>query len=110
MSEAPVSDDAVLGLSDALPLSVIVSARDSARTLRESLAAVRRSALPTGSYELIVVDDSSTDPSVAIAARFADTVIRLTRPSGPAYARNRAVEIARGKVLGFVDADVVVEP
>lgn len=110
MRESAGPADALHAVSDALPLSVIVSTRNSARTLRESLASVRASALPVGSYELIVVDDASTDGSVPTAARFADTVIRLTRPSGPAYARNRGVEIARGEVLAFVDADVVVKP
>ena len=84
-------------MSEALPLSVVVSIHDSGRTLREVLAAVRASELSRDSYEIIVVDDASTDGSVAIAARYADTVVRLNgRRSGPAYARNRGVELARG--------------
>lgn len=96
--------------SDDLPLSVIVSARNSGGTLREALVAIRSSALPSDCYELIVVDDASTDGSVAIAARYADTVIRLTgRPCGLAYARNRGAEIARGELVAFVDGDVLVK-
>lgn len=98
-------------MSETLPLSVVVSIHDSERTLREVLAAIRASELPRDSYEIIVVDDASTDGSVAIAARFADTVVKLNgRRSGPAYARNRGVELARGQIIAFVDDDVVVRP
>ena len=92
-------------------LSVILSISDCAATLRQVLAAIRASDLPTSSYELIVVDDASADGSVAIAARYADTVVRLSgRAAGPAYARNRGVEVARGEIVAFVNGDVLVRP
>jgi hypothetical protein len=94
---------------ESLPLSVVVSSQDSERTLGQVLTGIRASDLPRDSYEIIVVDDSSADSSVAIAARHADTVVRLsTRRSGPAYARNRGAELARGQALAFVDDDVVL--
>lgn len=94
-----------------LPLSVVVPIRDAGSTLREVLAAIRASELPRASYEIIVVDDGSTDTSVGIAARYADTVVKLSgRASGPGYARNRGVELARGDVIAFVDGDVAVRP
>jgi glycosyltransferase involved in cell wall biosynthesis len=95
----------------AIPLSVIVSTCDAAATLGAALVALRASDLGRNSYEIIVVDDASADASVAIAARHADTVVRLSgRRAGPAYARNRGVELARGEIVAFVDADVVVRP
>lgn len=95
----------------ALALSVVVPVCDSASTLREVLPAIRASNLADECYEIIVVDDSSADSSVAIAARYADTIVRLGgRRSGPAYARNRGVETARGAVVAFVDPNVVVAP
>ena len=98
-------------VSDSLLLSVIVSTRNSESTLRQVLTAIRGSDLPKKSYELIVVDDASADGSVAIAARYADTVVKLTgHQAGPAYARNRGVELARGEVIAFVDSEVVVRP
>lgn len=75
----------------------------------DCLAAVRESDLSRDCYEVIVVDDASTDRSVAIAARYADTVVKLTgRRSGPSYARNRGVELSHGVVIAFVDGDVLV--
>ncbi|MEI7479702.1 MAG: glycosyltransferase [Actinomycetes bacterium] len=56
--------------------------------------------------EFIVVDDGSTDGTADIAAAFSDD-IRFVRHSnlGPAAARNRGIEIARGEFLTFLDVD-----
>ena len=90
-------------------MSVIVPVYQGARVLPRCLSALRASEMPPGSWELIVVDDASTDATALIAAEFADAVVRLPdRPRGPAYARNRGVEVARGEVIVFVDADVCV--
>jgi GT2 family glycosyltransferase len=90
-------------------LSVIVPAFRGANVLPLSLSALMRSELPRETWELIVVDDASPDETAIVAARYADTVVRLPRkPSGPAYARNRGAEAARGEILVFVDADVCV--
>lgn len=90
-------------------LSVVVPVRDGAAFLPLSLNALRASNLPRDRWELIVVDDSSQDRSAEVAAPYADRLVRLVGgPSGPAFARNRGVDAARGDVLVFVDADVCV--
>lgn len=90
-------------------LSVIVPIHNGERVLRESLPALFASTLPRALWELILIDDASTDSSVAVAAEYADVVVCLPdRPRGPAYARNRGVESSRGEVVVFVDADVCV--
>lgn len=79
--------------------------------LPAALGAIAASDLPRDAWELIVVDDASTDDSALIAAEYADCVIRLPgRPHGPAYARNRGVEVSRGALIAFFDADVRVHP
>jgi GT2 family glycosyltransferase len=90
-------------------LSVIVPAYQGSKVLPLSLSALGRSDLPRELWELIVVDDASTDDTALVAARYADTVVRLpNKPSGPAYGRNRGFEAARGEIIVFVDADVCV--
>jgi GT2 family glycosyltransferase len=90
-------------------ISVIVPAFRGAAVLPLSLSSLLRSDLPRSEWELIVVDDASPDETAVVAARYADTVVRLpVKPSGPAYARNRGAETARGEILVFVDADVCV--
>src|SRR6476646_5471268 len=91
-------------------LTVIVPVRNAEATLDATLAAIRRSQI-SAPYELLVVDDVSEDKSVGLAARYADTVVRLSdRAHGPAYARNRGAELARGGIIAFIDSDVLVEP
>ena len=89
-------------------LSVIVPAFNSTRELPESLAVLIASVKPD--EEILVVDDASTDATAAIAAAMGTRVLRLARNSGPAAARNHGARNARGNVLLFVDADVVVAP
>ncbi len=90
-------------------LSVVVPAHQGAQVLPLSLSALFRSDLPREMWELIVVDDASTNETALVAARFADTVVRLPgQPGGPAYARNRGFEASRGDIVAFVNADVCV--
>jgi glycosyltransferase involved in cell wall biosynthesis len=92
-------------------LSVIVPAFNAKAVLPHALEALAASDLPRTFWELIVVDDGSTDETPSIAAEFADVVIRLSgRPHGPSYARNRGVEVARGEIVVFIDSDVCVHP
>jgi GT2 family glycosyltransferase len=60
--------------------------------------------------ECIVVDDVSTDDSPRIARAAGATVISTPGQRGPAFARNLGARTARGEILLFVDADVVVPP
>jgi glycosyltransferase involved in cell wall biosynthesis len=91
--------------------SVIVPVKNGHGVLPRMLDMLSRSELPRESWELIVIDDGSTDDSPAIASEYADLVIRLPAPShGPGYARNRGVERARGECVVFLDADCLVRP
>ena len=90
-------------------LSVIVPVYQGTKVLPLSLNALAASDLARDRWELILVDDASTDGTAEIAAPFADTIVRLAgKPRGPAYARNRGFEASRGQVVVFVDADVCV--
>jgi glycosyltransferase involved in cell wall biosynthesis len=90
-------------------ISVIIPAGNSARTIGECLDAVVGS--DYRDYECIVVDDGSTDGSFEVAQQYPVRAIRLNgNPHGPAYARNRGAEIAKGDLLVFLDADVLVRP
>ena len=61
------------------------------------------------SFEVIVIDDCSTDKSVEISRSKDAVVLSMPRNSGPAAARNYAAQKAKGDILLFVDADVVVK-
>jgi glycosyltransferase involved in cell wall biosynthesis len=93
--------------SDGIALSVIAPVLNGAALLPQCLGSITASDFPRSRWELIVVDDASTDDSAVVAARYADKVVVLQgKPRGPAYARNRGADVARGRWLVFVDADV----
>ncbi len=99
------------GASTAPRISVVVPAGNAARYLDRCLDALLASSLPRADWELIVVDDASTDDTPAIAVARADRVITVPgSPRGPAYARNRSLEACRGEILVFVDPCVAVHP
>lgn len=92
-------------------LSVIVPVRDDAANLASVLEALEASDMPRSQWELIVVDDASSDDSPVVAARHADAVVRLPGASrGAAYARNRGAEMARSELVLFLGADIRVKP
>jgi len=89
-------------------ISVIIPFRNAARYLEPCLSALRGSGYRD--FELLAVDDGSTDESAAIARRYSDQVLTLSSSRGPAYARNRGAEAAAGSILFFTDADVICPP
>jgi hypothetical protein len=91
-------------------VSVVVPVRDGGAQLARCLDALLASDYRP--FELIVVDDGSTDGGASVEACRARgvEVVELSRSVGPAGARNRGAERASGRVLVFVDADVVVRP
>jgi glycosyltransferase involved in cell wall biosynthesis len=58
-------------------------------------------------FEVIVVDDGSTDTGAAQARSFPDDRVRVVSQTnrGPGHARNRGVDTARGELIAFLDAD-----
>ncbi|MGH7766315.1 MAG: glycosyltransferase family 2 protein [Candidatus Binatia bacterium] len=94
--------------SSRIVISIIVPVYNNPQDLHDCLSAILSTSGPDS--EIIVVDDASTDNTSSVAARMGVTVLRLTENSGPAAARNYGASHARGEILFFVDADVVVAP
>ncbi len=85
-------------------ISVIIGAYNEEAMIAETLKSIR--AQKFRSYELIVVDNGSTDHTARIARKYARVVVERRR--GVSIARNSGAGAARGKILLFLDADVHV--
>ena len=95
-----------------MPLvTIVVPAFNVAKTLRETLSSLQAQTFQD--YEIIIVDDGSTDETPRIARSFFDDPrIRMVnqRNRGLAGARNSGITAAKGELIGFCDSDDIWEP
>lgn len=89
-------------------VSIITPAYNAEAYLQEAIASVQAQGYTN--WEMIIVDDCSSDGTQRIARRAAEQDARiryerLVSNSGAAVARNRALELARGRYVAFLDAD-----
>ena len=91
-------------------VSVIMPAYNSEVYIRESIDSVL--AQTFADFELIVVDDGSTDTTAAIVESYTDSRIRLIRQPnrGVSVARNTGLEASQGQFITFLDSDDLYYP
>ena len=93
-------------------ISVIMPCYNMASYISDSIQSVQRQTYPH--WELLIVDDASTDETVNIIASYAqsDTRIRFAtkKHSGIADTRNQCIQMAQGQFLAFLDADDIWHP
>lgn len=88
-------------------VSIITPNYNGLRFIRRLIESVKRQRC---SFEHIIVDDCSTDGSWALLEKLGQEYswlkpVRLEQNSGPVVARNRAIELAQGRFLAFLDVD-----
>ncbi|MGI6469954.1 MAG: glycosyltransferase family 2 protein, partial [Paludibacteraceae bacterium] len=91
-------------------ISVIMPLYNAALYVEEAIQSVVNQTYTD--WELIIVDDGSTDDSLAVVKRYESDKIRVyTQPnSGACVARNKALSLAQGAFVKFLDADDLVAP
>ena len=89
--------------------SVIVPAHDAAATIGRTLAGLAAQEVD-GEFEVIVVDDGSSDATARLAQEAGATVVRHERAVGPGASRNAGVAAATAPALAFTDADCAPAP
>jgi glycosyltransferase involved in cell wall biosynthesis len=83
-------------------VTIVVAVYNGERFLQEALESAF--AQDYGAFEVVVVDDGSTDRSASIARSFPAVYVRQENRGLPA-ARNTGLELARGELIAFLDAD-----
>jgi glycosyltransferase involved in cell wall biosynthesis len=92
-------------------ISLVMPTFNRRATIGRAIASVR--AQTHADWELVVVDDGSTDGTASLVAGSGDPrvrYVRLPRNVGPAAARNRGIDEARGDFLGMLDSDDELVP
>jgi glycosyltransferase involved in cell wall biosynthesis len=97
--------------TDQPAVSVIMAAHNAAGTLERALMCLRDQTTDA-EFEVIVVDDSSTDDTFDLAERFGPPVrvVRNEGRRGPGNTRNAGVVAARAPVIAFTDSDCFAQP
>lgn len=92
-----------------MQLSIIIPAYNAQSHIEKCVISLLNQDLNNSDYEIIVVDDGSTDQTASIvsglATRFPNIVLLSIFNSGPGAARNSGLKIAQGEYILFVDAD-----
>lgn len=94
-------------------VTVVMPVYNSQQYLTESLSSVLSQTLVD--FELIAIDDCSSDSSLSILESYASNdgrvrVIGLDKNSGPAVARNVGIHEAKGRYIAFIDSDDIWLP
>ena len=91
-----------------IKVSVIIRAYNSEATLSRAIRSALAQDLPRGSFEVIVVDDGSTDGTARLLERYASNplvILAKQENRGISEAANSGIRIARGAYIIFLDAD-----
>lgn len=98
--------------STQLPVSVIIPTYNRAVVLQEALAALAQQTISPDKFEVIVVDDGSTDGTPSLAGQQFPFRFRCVRQEnqGATVARNHGATLSQAEILVFIDDDVTVSP
>jgi GT2 family glycosyltransferase len=90
-------------------VSIVVCNYNGARTLEETLSSLESLRYPD--FEIIYVDDGSTDESLSIAERHSDRIRIIAQENcGLSVARNVGAEAATGEIVAYIDSDAHADP
>jgi len=93
-------------------ISVVIATRNRAKALRDCLDALAEQTVPSSSYEVVIVDDGSTDGTRELLAGYTGRFrlcVERQGDEGEAAARNRGVRAAIGTYCLFLDDDAVAD-
>lgn len=99
-----------MGEPSSIVVTVIIPVYDDGERLKLCLEALENQTFPTDAYEVIAVDNGSTEPIAAVVAGFKHARCLFEGQQGSYAARNLGISQARGAVLAFTDSDCIPSP
>ena len=107
-----------MSLTDTLVASVVIPVYNRKQILKKVLNSLFVQDFPDEQFEIIVIDDGSTDGSGEMVMSMVDSMPEHKRHlrycwqerKGPAVARNQGIRMARGRLVIFIDSDLIVCP
>lgn len=91
-------------------LTVVIPHLNQPESLERCLAALAAQSSGAPPFEVIVVDNGSSEPPAALVERFLFARLEQEATPGPGPARSRGARMARGDVVAFIDSDCVARP
>lgn len=88
-------------------ISVIIPSYNREDYLRKTLDSLNKQTFKN--YELIIVDDCSTDNSINVAKKYTDKIIKNKKNLGVATSRNLGIKAAYAQLIAFIDSDCIAD-
>ena len=90
-------------------VSVVIIVRNMQDTIGTCLKSIIKQNIPESKYEIIVIDNNSTDKTREVAKQYPVKLLIEDKVGNFGGARNRGVEVSNGEIIAFIDADCVAE-
>ena len=110
MSPVGSEEEATVVDAPVIFVSVIIPVYDDFQQLKKCLHALEDQTYPKGSYEVVVVDNGSSESIEPVVAGFGQALAVREGRIGSYAARNKGLSLARGEVIAFTDSDCIPEP
>ncbi len=88
--------------------SIIIASYNEGKNLEKCLESLTQIRYPREAYEIIVVDNNSTDNTFEIVRQFPEVLYLKEGKQGASFARNKGISRAKGNIMVFLDADTAV--
>jgi glycosyltransferase involved in cell wall biosynthesis len=110
MSKAHISSESSGAERDVIAISVVVPFHNAAKHIERCITALISQTYPSSAYEIIMVDNNSTDNSAELVMKYPQIKLLSETKKGAYAARNLGVAESRGEIIAFTDSDCEPSP
>ena len=89
-----------------LKVSIVIPAYNEGTNILACVNSLKGQDFPKGDYEIIVVDNNSTDNTLELIKKLS-VIYTVEYKKGPAAAKNAGISMAKGNIIAFIDGDCI---